>query len=988
MWEVLRHLSHGRVSVRNFALVFAAVFMAFFVATLPAHQAYAEDAQRNGDHVTYEGRTYDLLKDAQGNQTISLPSGLPANTTGYFYRDDPNSKVYFLLTTTDPAQATSAQYVIYDFTPPDQYSNSSPPQTVTIAAAPANSSGNSGGETTCDGATLGGIGWIVCPTVKFIAKSMDFIYSVISSFLEVTTVTADTKGPVYKLWSVVRDIANICFVIAFLLIVYSQITSLGISNYGIKKMLPKFIIAAVLMNVSYWICGIAVDASNLLGHSIHSLFSSLFNSLSAGGNFTGSIPTWEQVAAVTLAGAGTVVGGIAIAGAGGIGSSVILLIPILVGVILSALVALLVLAARQALLMCLIIISPLAFVAYVLPNTEKYFDKWRSTTMTLLLLFPIFSVIFSGAQLAGMAIVQTSGGNIITIILGMGVQVAPIVVTPLLIKFSSGIIGKVAGMVNNPNKGLIDRTRNWAKGAAQERKNKILSDQNKFKKFNNSWANPVGKGVRTVDSYKRRRDARRKAFESMAESRYDATETGQRTRALSENADTLKTQVGNRYTRSEIGRQAIQRRQLADVDKGRADTEFEASHYGHRVDTEKRLAEMDKKLVHNSHEADWNRRVRTDGAILNQELEVKASEIQAGLEKAKLDKVHAEVVAQGHGTEHILNLHGVDLQAQAGMLNIAHDIKRGQIETTLTGMAKQAADHKLSSSTNEVMLKNSITVDGTDARKYAAGIGNEAAVLASAVAKDRKEFGEEVSYQKELASHFKLTAEQISKLAMANPNDKTIYVEGRDDSGNVHRFYTSDEHVHDMVVEQAFKVGSHNDKMKLLKSTGTGQMNYEYRSTIQQAAIQSGISSIAPAINDKTLDAIIRGEFKGDESWQYHSFRQVLEGRIKANSLSTANADSLKLLFANASDSSLTQTQFNKLINDNIAGELAILQATNPAATDADARASLINKFNTERAKMQTMAEQVLRNTTIRQNASSTSIDELKKFLGTTYTGP
>ena len=99
--------------------------------------------------------------------------------------------------------------------------------------------------------------------------------------------------------------------------------------------------------------------------------------------------------------------------------------------------------------------------------------------MTLLLLFPIFSVIFSGAQLAGLAIIQNAGGSILTIILGMAVQVAPIVVTPMLVKFSGGVISKIAGIVNNPNKGLIDRTRNWSQGMAEERKNKVLAGQTK-----------------------------------------------------------------------------------------------------------------------------------------------------------------------------------------------------------------------------------------------------------------------------------------------------------------------------------------------------------------------------------------------------------------------------------------------------------------------------------------------------------------------------
>lgn len=41
------------------------------------------------------------------------------------------------------------------------------------------------------------------------------------------------------------------------------------------------------------------------------------------------------------------------------------------------------LIARKALIVILIVISPLAFVAFLLPNTEKFFSKWRSTFVGL-----------------------------------------------------------------------------------------------------------------------------------------------------------------------------------------------------------------------------------------------------------------------------------------------------------------------------------------------------------------------------------------------------------------------------------------------------------------------------------------------------------------------------------------------------------------------------------------------------------------------------
>jgi hypothetical protein len=170
--------------------------------------------------------------------------------------------------------------------------------------------------------------------------------------------------------------------------------------------------------------------------------------------------------------------------------------------------------------------------------------------------------------------------------------------------------------------------------------------------------------------------------------------------------------------------------------------------------------------------------------------------------------------------------------------------------------------------------------------------------------------------------------------------------------------------------------------MELLMTTGAGQPNFANRRTIQQAAIKSGISSIAPAIADKTLDDIINGKVVGEDSWKYHSFRQILEGRIKTNSLANANAESLKLLFADRTSPDYS-AQFDKLIDDNVDAAVA----ANPSADRAAVRRDLVNKFDEKREQVRRMSVQVLENTTIRQSANDQSVDELKQFAGGLYRG-
>ncbi len=947
MWELIRQVSHGRYSARRISLVFMSAVMAFFMASVafstPVYAA--EEAQRNGATVSYQGNSYTEVKKD------NLPKIAPSSAQGaYKFEDATNKKAYFIYTADAPSKAATGSYVIYDFTPPANYSNTSPPASpveVTFVA------GTSASTSDCGNPTLAGIGWIVCPVVNWLAGFMDWVYNILSNFLVVNTITANTSSPVYQLWSVVRDVANICFVIAMIVIIYSQLTSIGITNYGIKKTLPRLIIAAILVNISYWICALAVDASNILGYGIHSLFVGVMDRFSVEANYAGITPTWQGVTTAVLGG---VVGGYAL-----FMNGIYFLVPMLVGAAVAALVALVILAARQALITLLILIAPLAFVAYILPNTEKYFTKWRETLMTMLLLFPIFSAVFSGAQIAGMAIIQTAGDNIITLILGLAVQVAPIVITPLLIRLSGNLIGKIAGMVNDPSKGVIDRSRQWAEGMSAARRNRVLTNQNRLGKIAAArgwsgknpimWANRTAQGL---DSLSRNQAAKHKELETAAENRFNATKWGQ-----------------DRY----FGSNEL------DIEKKRIENQTLDTERGKQLSISRRAVELNSKRIENDHEISWESRVRTDTELLNLELRAKKSEQQAGAAKAKLEKMHAEIAAQGHNSEYILNLRGVDARTQGEMLNIAHDINRAHVETTVAGMAKSEAEHKLSSSTNDILLKNTVTVDGVNIRQYAAGIGSQDAILASSVAHERKEFAEATSHQKELSSHFKLNAGQIEQLAMGRGD-----VEIKDASGTViHTFKANNEYVRDMAVEEIFTVGSHGQKMEVLKSTGQGGINYDSRRTIQQAAIKSGIGSIAPAINDKTLDDIINGKFKGDESWQYHSLRQVLEGRLKAQSLASANADSLKLLFTDVDDpSTLAGQQFAQLINDGVAAKLA----ADPTANAALVRSDLIATFTSKREAMRQMAAEVLRTPTIRQGANDQSVDLLKSFAGGLYTGP
>lgn len=83
---------------------------------------------------------------------------------------------------------------------------------------------DSGGTKTC---ALEGTGWIICPTAGAIAGAADMMFKVVGKMMELPTVPTVQDAGLYKAWEVFRNIANVAFIVAFLIMVYSQITGIG-----------------------------------------------------------------------------------------------------------------------------------------------------------------------------------------------------------------------------------------------------------------------------------------------------------------------------------------------------------------------------------------------------------------------------------------------------------------------------------------------------------------------------------------------------------------------------------------------------------------------------------------------------------------------------------------------------------------------------------------------------------------------------------------
>ncbi|MCA9340853.1 MAG: hypothetical protein KDA17_08110, partial [Candidatus Saccharibacteria bacterium] len=299
-----------------------------------------------------------------------------------------------------------------------------PPKTYDEASKKCVDKATEEGKTTC---AVDGIGWIICPVMTFLGGVMDAIQSFLADHFLSTNpelVKADPSNGTFQAWGIFRNYANLAFIGVFLFIIYSQMTGAGLSNYGLKRMLPRLIVAAILVNLSFYICMIAVDLSNILGYGVKSIFDGV---TTAAAGTSGSTPSWA-----------TAIAGVLITG---LGVALALAAGIILPALIAALMIVLILVAREALIVLLIVISPLAFVAYLLPNTEKFFQKWMSAFWKLLMVFPIVAAVFGVSTMTSRILYNT--GQTELQIIALGVTVIPFFVVPALLKGATAAVGAV-----------------------------------------------------------------------------------------------------------------------------------------------------------------------------------------------------------------------------------------------------------------------------------------------------------------------------------------------------------------------------------------------------------------------------------------------------------------------------------------------------------------------------------------------------------------
>ncbi len=236
-------------------------------------------------------------------------------------------------------------------------------------------------------------------------------------------------------WTVFRDVTNLLFIFIILYIAINTI--IGNEGYGIKKLLGKVIVGAMLINFSLFFTQAMIDASNIFALQFyHKIVADAKGANTTSGNGANNSDYDSGISAafvnamglqqIYFLGSGTAEGSVQ-ANAGdenlsntklGLNAGNLILVS-LGGTVLVLITAFVffagafMLLARTVVLIFLMILSPIAFMGNILPALGKYTGEWWSKLSSNLLFAPVYMMLLYLVinMVTGSTFKKLGGGN-------------------------------------------------------------------------------------------------------------------------------------------------------------------------------------------------------------------------------------------------------------------------------------------------------------------------------------------------------------------------------------------------------------------------------------------------------------------------------------------------------------------------------------------------------------------------------------------------
>lgn len=307
----------------------------------------------------------------------------------------------------------------------------------------------------------GELGFLLCPMSNLFMEIATWIDERIMELLYINASrifnTPDSSEneqqsseAMYTAWKIFRNIAYVLLLLLGLVMVVSQLLGMELFDaYAIRKMLPRIVIAAIIMPLLWPILRFLTIMFNDAGEAAMQLITSPFNYI---GQIDPEAHNILALGAGVVASLLTIIGGTAGVGVGlwffG-GGGVIL--AVVTGILIAVVQALVILTLRDLIFFVLVLVSAPAVVLSIFQPFEKGFTLWRRLLTGILLSIPAVAAVLAVTKVVA-AIAYISHPN-------LGVIFATLVVIAGYFLFWRVLksTDKVAGMIDGAASAVTGR---------------------------------------------------------------------------------------------------------------------------------------------------------------------------------------------------------------------------------------------------------------------------------------------------------------------------------------------------------------------------------------------------------------------------------------------------------------------------------------------------------------------------------------------------
>lgn|GEM_PF-7029798 len=370
------------------------------------------------------------------------------------------------------------------------------PQDVTNPGTATTSSDGSSSDSSVDCETSGNsLSWIMCPIITGLASAVDGIYGdfvqplLVTRTLDVTN-SGNDPTHTYEIWSKFRVIGDVFLVVALIAIVFGQTIGGGVIDaYTAKKVLPRLLIAAIAINLSIYLVALAVDITNILGNGAAGLIELPFKQAGAF--------TLHLNGGTSGLGLFALVTGTIWAASNVVPLLIFFFTAVLLPVFFIFLAILVTVIIRRGLIIFLVLISPVAFALYCLPNTEKYFKQWWDLLVKTLMVYPIIAIMFALGNVISVTINTASTSSGISDTVAQLISIVALVIPLGLIPFSFKLAGGILGRVHDLAQGGAAKLNGMHEGRRANARARLQRSMagNRAKRLNQINGSVVGKAI-------------------------------------------------------------------------------------------------------------------------------------------------------------------------------------------------------------------------------------------------------------------------------------------------------------------------------------------------------------------------------------------------------------------------------------------------------------------------------------------------------------